>query len=71
MTSGGKVDSLGCIIPGCDDFSTVITVQATNLKEALAVYPNPAHSSTTVNVTLPRSTPFLGEHRLRMVSAHG
>ena len=52
-----KVDSLGCIIPGCDDFSTVITEQATNLKEALAVYPNPVsslngHGSTTVKVTL-------------------
>ncbi len=66
-----KVDSLGCIIPGCDDFSTVITVQATNLKGALRVYPNPAYGNTTVNVTLPRSTPFLGELRLRMVSAHG
>ena len=46
-----KVDSMGCIIPGCDDFSTVITVQATNLKNALVVYPNPAHGSTTVKVT--------------------
>ncbi len=66
-----KVDSLGCIIPGCDDFSTVITVQATNLKGALTVYPNPAHGSTTVNVTLPAGSPFVEDLRLRLVSAQG
>ena len=73
-----KVDSLGCIIPGCDDFSTVITVQATNLKEALAVYPNPAHGSTTLKVTLPSGSPLLGrgvggevDLRLRLVNAQG
>ncbi|MBL0043426.1 MAG: T9SS type A sorting domain-containing protein [Flavobacteriales bacterium] len=66
-----KVDSLGCIIPGCDDISTVITVQATNLKDALLVYPNPAHGSTTVKVTLPAGSPFAEDLRLRLVSAQG
>ena len=66
-----KVDSLGCIVPGCDDFSTVITVQATNLKDALAVFPNPARESTTVKVTLPASSPFIESLRLRLVNAQG
>lgn len=66
-----KVDSLGCIIPGCDDFSTVITLQATNLKEALVVYPNPAYGSTTVKVNLPAGSPFIEDLRLRLVSAQG
>jgi Secretion system C-terminal sorting domain len=66
-----KVDSLGCIIPGCDDFSTVVTVQATNLGSALSVYPNPARASTTVKVTLPAGSPFAKDLRLRLVSAEG
>jgi len=66
-----KVDSLGCIIPGCDDISTVITVQATNLKVAMAVYPNPARGGTTVKVALPSASPFTDDLRLRLVSSEG
>ncbi len=66
-----KVDSLGCIIPGCDDFSTVITVQATNLGSALSVYPNPARQSTTVKVTLSAGSSLVADLRLRLVSAQG
>lgn len=66
-----KVDSLGCIIPGCDDFSTVITAQVINLKEALEVFPNPVHGTTAVKVTLPVASPFGQELALRLVSAQG
>lgn len=71
-----KVDSLGCIVPGCDDFSTVVTVQATNLMHALSVYPNPVSLSngserTTVKVTLPAGSPFLEDLQLRLVSSDG
>jgi hypothetical protein len=66
-----KVDSLGCIIPGCDDFSTVITVQATNLGSALSVYPNPTHGRSTVKVTLPVGSRLVDELRLRLISAQG
>ncbi len=66
-----KVDSLGCIVPGCDDFNTAITEQVTNLKRALSVYPNPAATSTTVKVTLPMGTPYARDLNLRLVSAQG
>ena len=66
-----KVDSLGCIVPGCDDFSTVVTVQATNLTHAMSVYPNPAGDRTTVKVTLPAGSPFLEDLQLRLVSSDG
>jgi hypothetical protein len=66
-----KVDSLGCIVPGCDDFSTVVAVQATNLKHALTVFPNPARERTTVNVTLPAGSAFLEYLQLRLVSSDG
>lgn len=40
-----KVDSLGCIVPGCADFNTAITTQITNLKDALSLYPVPLSPS--------------------------
>ena len=66
-----KVDSMGCLVPGCDDFSTAITVQATNLRDALSVFPNPAHGGTVAKVTLPAGSPFANDLRLRLVSAQG
>ena len=66
-----RVDSMGCIIPGCDDFSMAITEQVTNLWDALSVYPNPASGNTTVKVTLPNGSPYARELRLRLVSAQG
>lgn len=73
-----KVDSLGCIIPGCDDLSTPITEQITNLKEAVTVFPNPTSTSTVVKVTLPSGSALLGrgvggegELTLRLVSTQG
>ncbi len=66
-----KVDSLGCIIPGCDDFSTAITMQVTNLGSALTAFPNPARGSIKVKVALPGGAPFARELYLRLVSAQG
>jgi len=40
-----KVDSLGCIIPGCAN-STAFTTQVTNLSHVLNVYPNPLSMSS-------------------------
>jgi hypothetical protein len=48
-----KVDSLGCIVPGCN--SVGISDQATNLLDALTLFPNPAHGQATVQLTLPPS----------------
>ena len=48
-----KVDSLGCIIPGCD--GTGVTELITNLGNALTVFPNPAHGEIQVVLELPAS----------------
>lgn len=54
-----KVDSLGCIVPGCN--SVGITEQATNLLDAISIFPNPAHDGqqVTVQITLPPSVAHL------------
>ena len=63
-----KVDSMGCIVPGCDGVGVQEVV--TNLGNALQVFPNPAHGSTTVNVQLPQS--MRGNTlRLVLVNAQG
>jgi len=64
-----KVDSMGCIVPGCD--GTGVTEIITNLTGALTVYPNPASTSTVVKVTLPTTTRFQQQLMLRLVSAEG
>ncbi len=66
-----KVDSLGCVEPGCD-LVTGITAQVTNLKDALRVWPNPVASggNVPVEITLPeglRQQPL----RLSLISADG
>ena len=66
-----KVDSLGCIEPGCN-IPLGITTQITNLRGALTVYPNPVAQGgqITVQLTLPegfRKEPL----RLSVVSADG
>ncbi len=66
-----KVDSLGCIVPGCDDFNVLITEQVTNLRDALQVFPNPARGSATVSVKLAASSHYASDLRLRLVSSHG
>jgi hypothetical protein len=52
-----KVDSLGCIVPGCN--SVGITEQVTNLLGALTIFPNPAQGQATVQLTLPPSVAHL------------
>ncbi len=63
-----KVDSMGCIVPGCDGVGVQELV--TNLGNSLAVFPNPAHGSTTAQVQLPQS--MRGKAlRLVLVNAQG
>ncbi len=52
-----KVDGIGCIVPGCN--SVGIAEQATNLLDALSIYPNPAHGQVTMELTLPPSVAHL------------
>ncbi|MFZ1686143.1 MAG: T9SS type A sorting domain-containing protein [Flavobacteriales bacterium] len=62
-----KVDSLGCIVPGCDAVGVQEVV--TNLGNSLTVYPNPAHGSATMEVQLPQS--MHGNSALRLVLVNG
>lgn len=48
-----KVDSMGCVVPGCN--SVGITEQATNLLDAISIFPNPASGQATVQLSLPPS----------------
>jgi hypothetical protein len=48
-----KVDADGCIVPGCN--SVGIEEQATNLLEALTLFPNPASAFVTLRLELPPS----------------
>jgi hypothetical protein len=45
-----KVDADGCIVPGCN--SVGITEQATNLLDALRIWPNPVASGQAITVQL-------------------
>jgi hypothetical protein len=64
-----KVDSMGCIVPGCD--ATGVTEIITNLNDALTVYPNPAHGHVQVGITLPSSLRHGQALQLTFVSASG
>ncbi len=66
-----KVDSLGCVEPGCD-LVTGITAQVTNLKDALRVWPNPVAGggSVTVEIALPEGL-RKEALRLSLISADG
>lgn len=63
-----KVDSLGCVVPGCN--SVGITDQATDLLGALTIFPNPAQGRTTVRLALPAHVPH-GELELSLVGMDG
>ncbi len=58
-----KVDGDGCIVPGCDGVG--ITEQATNLLDAITVFPNPVQQggSVTVQLDLP---PYLQGKKLEL-----
>ena len=63
-----KVDGQGCIVPGCNIVG--ISEQATNLLDAFSIHPNPAHGSTTLELTLPQSV-HASNLELTLVSADG
>lgn len=65
-----KVDADGCIVPGCNGVG--ITEQATNLKDALTIFPNPvAHGgSFTIALDLPPSVAN-DQLQLTVVAADG
>lgn len=66
-----KVDSLGCIEPGCN-IPLGITTQITNLRDALTVFPNPVPQGGPVTVQLALPEGFRKEPlRLSVVSADG
>jgi hypothetical protein len=64
-----KVDSMGCVVPGCDGVG--VTEIITNLNRALIVYPNPAHGQVQVGITLPSSLRNGQALQLTFVSASG
>jgi hypothetical protein len=63
-----KVDADGCIVPGCNTVG--ITEQATNLLDALRIWPNPAQGQCTVHLELPASI-GTGALLLTVVAADG
>ena len=63
-----KVDSLGCVVPGCNNVG--ISEQATNLLGAISIWPNPAHGQTTVQLTLPPGVAN-GPFELTLVATDG
>ncbi|MBK6541958.1 MAG: T9SS type A sorting domain-containing protein [Flavobacteriales bacterium] len=64
-----KVDSFGCLIPGCQVFDG-LEEQVTDLRDALEVFPNPASDQTNVRITLPVGTKR-ENLRLALVSTEG
>jgi hypothetical protein len=64
-----KVDSLGCIVPGCSGVG--ITEQFTNLGEALTLYPNPVHDELHVGIHLPGNLTTTGPLTLSVTSLDG
>ena len=65
-----KVDSMGCLEPGCNGIGT-ITDQITNLRDALTIAPNPAHGRVTVSWALPTALRNKGMVELSLVNAQG
>lgn len=70
-----KVDSLGCLVPGCEGFLG-ITAQITNLGHALSVYPNPLSPSKGqgqlhVGINLPTGFRTEGPLNLSVVGMDG
>ncbi len=67
-----KVDSMGCLEPGCH-LITGMETQITNLRDVLKVYPNPVASggSVTVTLELPQTFKPQGPLQLTVVDALG
>ena len=64
-----KVDSMGCLVPGCGNIG--VEEMALGLENALTVYPNPASGAVTVEATLPNDLEVRGVLRLIVVDALG
>ncbi|MBK9759758.1 MAG: T9SS type A sorting domain-containing protein [Flavobacteriales bacterium] len=64
-----KVDSMGCILPGCD--ATGVTEVITNMQNALTVFPNPAHGVVSVGITLPPALRNAQALKLTLVNTAG
>lgn len=65
-----RVDSLGCIEPGCE-LITGLQAQVANHRDALTVSPNPAAAITHVRWELPGSARAKGAASLWLTSAQG
>ncbi|MBA3647839.1 MAG: T9SS type A sorting domain-containing protein [Chitinophagales bacterium] len=50
-----KLDSNGCLQPGCDTIATAI-IEVTDLRSELIIYPNPASDHATVLYNVPPNT---------------
>ncbi|MCC6400386.1 MAG: hypothetical protein IT227_06455 [Flavobacteriales bacterium] len=67
-----KVDSFGCLVPGCQVFDAVVE-QVTDLRDALRVWPNPVQVQGQVQVAieLPAGFSARGALRLALTDAQG
>ena len=65
-----KTDSLGCIVPGCQLITGIVS-HITNLKEALQVQPNPAADHVQVVIDLPGSFTPTGALRYTLTDGSG
>ncbi len=64
-----KVDSMGCIVPGCDGVG--ITEQVTNLGDALRLWPNPVSGQLHVGLSLPGNFKTTGPLTLSVTTLDG
>jgi len=64
-----KVDSMGCIVPGCDGVG--ITEQVTNLAGALKLWPNPVQDQLHVGIHLPENLASTGPLTLSITTLEG
>jgi hypothetical protein len=63
-----KVDSMGCLVPGCDTVTGIIS-QVTNMQGALSIAPIPADQQATLSWQLPAR--FLRSAQLTVVGSTG
>ncbi len=64
-----KMDSMGCIVPGCD--ATGVTEIITNLGNALTLYPNPVKDLLHVSIQLPTNLKTEGPLVISVTSQEG
>ena len=64
-----KLDSMGCLIPGCQNVG--VHEQVLDLQDALSVFPNPSAGPFVLELTLPSSLELLGTLQAVVVDAVG